>query len=286
MEAKSRIDGRLRRLAAPLAMMVPLLAVAACASESGTIHVEPGTNTCALIDVTHDESGALETAEVCGPSPADVPVPTGGQNVTVREDGVLTLQERVYIGPNETVTIATAASNEPEPAPAAEPTPAPAPATEPGEPATLDCLVHENGAYAPGSIDVRALGASVASGSCGTALTIDPGTYDVTIRLDEVLDRPSKTMRIVLSSGEDRDLVADFETAILEVRLVVADEPVSGLVEVLRTGQLVGTLGSSVPWRVSAGTYDVVAHYRTDVVRFDNVELAPAQRRALLAAFE
>jgi len=77
---------------------------------------------------------------------------------------------------------------------------------------------------------------------------------------------------------------AEFETSILEVRFTADGRPAHGLAIVKKDGRVVGTLGSGVSGRVSSGTYEVVARYRT-TDRSYTVPLAPGQRRAIRAAF-
>lgn len=161
------------------------------------------------------------------------------------------------------------------------PTTAPAPAPRPGR---VVCEVTENGAPAPASIALYSNGRSVATGSCASALELPAGTYDAVVTLESALDRPSRTVRVTVPEGGLAAARASFETAILEVRFTAGGLPAHGLAIVERDGVTVGTLGSGVSARLSAGTYTIVARYRTAERRFV-VTLAPEQRRALRADF-
>lgn len=156
-----------------------------------------------------------------------------------------------------------------------------APAPRPGR---LACVAEENGAYAPASIQIRAQGRLLASGSCASPIELPAGAYDAQITLETALDRPSRSVRVIVPEGGLVTARASFETAILEVRFTANRAPAHGLAIIERDGVVVGTLGSGVTARLSAGTYTVVARYRTAERRY-TVTLAPDQRRALRADF-
>src|SRR5690606_15044767 len=141
-----------------------------------------------------------------------------------------------------------------------------------------------NGAPASASIALHAGGRAVASGSCASALELPPGTYDAVVTLETALDRPSRTVRVIVPEGGVATARASFETAILEVRFTADRVATHGLAIIERDGVAVGTLGSGVSARLSAGTYTIVARHRTAERRFV-VALAPGQRRALRADF-
>lgn len=173
----------------------------------------------------------------------------------------------VYVAPTSTTASTTTSS--------------PAPAPRPGE---LRCDVLENGIYAPASIEVRQAGRVVASGSCATPVVLPAGTYAATITLESALDRPARTVNVVVPDGGAAVARASFETAMLEVRFTNDGAPVPGLAILRRGGVQVGTIGSGVAARVSAGTYEIVARYRT-VERTYSVALSAGQRRAVRADF-
>lgn len=158
---------------------------------------------------------------------------------------------------------------------------APAPAPRPGR---VICAADENGIPAPASIELRAAGRAVARGSCASPLEVPAGAYDAIVTLESALDRPTRAVRVVVPEGGLATARASFETAILEVRFTSARSPVPGLAIIERDGVVVGTLGSGVTARLSAGTYTVVARYRTAEQRHA-VTLVRDQRRALRADF-
>jgi hypothetical protein len=147
------------------------------------------------------------------------------------------------------------------------------------------CRVTENGSAASGTMTVRKDGAEIASGSCGDPLSVPPGSYEVALGLDGALDRPTQIVRIDVAPGGTGLATADFQTAILEVRIEAEGRRAAGMATIFRNGERVGTLGSGVAGHLSAGTYDIVARYRGAEQRFDAVTLAPAERRSLTATF-
>jgi hypothetical protein len=149
----------------------------------------------------------------------------------------------------------------------------------------IACRVTENGGAASGTMIVRKDGAEVASGPCGEPVGVPPGSYEVALGLDGALDRPTQAVRVDVAPGGTGLVAADFQTAILEVRIEAEGRRAAGMATIFRNGERVGTLGSGVAGHLSAGTYDVVARYRGAEQRFDAVTLAPAERRSLTATF-
>jgi len=149
----------------------------------------------------------------------------------------------------------------------------------------LDCRVTENGGVASGTMTVRDGDREVATGSCGSAVTVPPGSYRVTLRLDGALDQPERTVTTRVRGGASETATADFATGILEVRITANGRRAAGMATIFRNGDRIGTLGSGVAGHLSAGTYDVVVRYRAEERRFDGVSIARGQRRALSAAF-
>jgi hypothetical protein len=166
--------------------------------------------------------------------------------------------------------------------------PIPAPAattpTAPARPGQLTIAVDENGAYAASTFQVRQAGRVVASGSSGSPIALPAGAYDVVITLETALDRPTRTVRVLVPEGGVATARASFQTAIVEVRFTKDRMAVHGLATVRQGDRVIGTLGSGVTARVSAGTYQIDARYRTEQ-RTYSVSLAPVQRRALSAQF-
>lgn len=168
--------------------------------------------------------------------------------------------------------------------PSAHSAPTTASPSTPACPGQLFASVDENGAPAIASVEVRQEERLVASGRSTEPISLPPGRYDVVLTLEDVLDRPSRTVRIDVPEGGSVTARASFATAILEVRFTKNRSAVHGLATVRRNGRVVGTLGSGVTARVSAGAYEIDARYRTET-RTHAVELVQGQRRALRADF-
>jgi hypothetical protein len=169
----------------------------------------------------------------------------------------------------------------PQPAPTSTATTA---TTAPARPGQLTVAVDENGAYAASTYQVRQAGRVIASGSSGSPIALPAGAYEVAITLETALDRPTRTVRVLVPEGGVATARASFSTSILEVRFTKDRMAVHGLATVRQGDRVIGTLGSGVTARVSAGTYEIEARYRTEV-RSYSVTLAPVQRRALSAQF-
>jgi hypothetical protein len=158
--------------------------------------------------------------------------------------------------------------------------------TQPAQPrpGSLACSADENGAYARSTFVVLRGTARIASGTCGSPVSLPAGSYDVVLTLETALDRPSRTVRAHVPEDGRFHATASFATAILEVRFTSAGRDAAGIAVIRRDGREIGTLGSGIPARVSAGRYEVTARYRT-AARSYTVDLVPEQRRALRAAF-
>src|SRR5687768_6400364 len=148
------------------------------------------------------------------------------------------------------------------------------------------CRVQENGAAASGTVSIRQDGREIGAGACnGDVVAAPAGSYEAVIRLDGALDRPEQTRPVTVRAGQGATVTADFATAILEMRIMAQGRRAAGMAVLFRNGQRVGQIGSGVSAHVSAGTYDVVAQYRSQEQRFDAVALVPGQRRSLSAEF-
>lgn len=188
------------------------------------------------------------------------------------------------VTPRVTTTPVLVVRPTPSPAPApVQPAPAPAPAPAPG---SLSCAAEENGIVAAASVELRRAGSSeiVASGTCGSPLRVPAGAYVAAIRLDTAMDRPVQNVSVEVPAGGAVTARARFTTAILEVRFTKDRAAVQGIATITQNGHVIGTLGSGITTRLSAGTYEVTARYRTEVRTF-TVTLAADQRRALRADF-
>jgi hypothetical protein len=161
------------------------------------------------------------------------------------------------------------------------------PARSAGQPRTgVTCRIQENGGAASGTVSLRQGGREIGAGACnGDVISVPAGTYDALLRLDGALDRPEQTRPVTVRAGQASSLEADFATAILEVRIMAGGRRAAGSAVLFRNGARVGQIGSGVAAHVSAGTYDVVAQYRTNEQRFDGIALVPGQRRSLSAEF-
>jgi hypothetical protein len=161
----------------------------------------------------------------------------------------------------------------------------PAPRPEPAQPGSMSCRVQENGVEARASFVLLRGGQTVATGDCARApIEVPAGTYEAVLTLETAIDRPQRTVRLTVPSGGRARATASFSTSILEVRFTNDRAPVHGMAIIRRDGRTVATLGSRVSARISSGTYEIVARYRTEE-RTYTVTLAPGQRRALRASF-
>jgi hypothetical protein len=149
----------------------------------------------------------------------------------------------------------------------------------------IACRITENAGAASGTITIRRDGAEVSTGTCGSPVAVPAGSYEVVLGLDGAIDRPERTVQVTVAPGATANAVADFQTAILEVRIEAGGRRAAGMATIFRNGERVGTLGSGVSGHLSAGTYDIVAKYRNSEQRFDAVTLAPGERRSLAASF-
>ncbi len=148
----------------------------------------------------------------------------------------------------------------------------------------IQCNVTENGTPSRGTVSVEQAGRQVASGSCGRALSVPAGKCSVTIHLEGALDNPAQTVQVRVDAGKTAPVSVDFQTAVLEVRIETTDRKATGLVAVEKRGKRIGTLGSGVAARLSAGTYVVVVRLGGKEQRYE-VDLRPGQRRLVRAQF-
>lgn len=146
------------------------------------------------------------------------------------------------------------------------------------------CAITENGAPANGTVVVRRGATEVARGTCAQSFTLPAGAYTATLTLDGVVDAPTRTVPLNVRGGAAAVARASFQTSILVVTIEERGRRVPGRVALLRDGVRVGSIGSGVTSRVSAGTYDLEVRFRgrTQVVQ---VTLAPTQRRGLRVRF-
>ena len=150
--------------------------------------------------------------------------------------------------------------------------------------AAIRCSVTENGAPGHGTVAVEQDGREVVAGSCDGKLTVPPGKSKVIVRLDGALDNPSKTLRVDLAAAKTTPITVNFETGVLEVRIEAKTQRGTGLVTVNRSGKRIGTLGSGVAARLSAGNYEVLVRMGGEEKMY-TVDLKPGQRRLVRAQF-
>ena len=148
----------------------------------------------------------------------------------------------------------------------------------------IRCSVTENGSPARGTIVVEHNGREVGGGSCGAALSVPVGKCKATVRLDGTLDNPSKAVSVEVRAAKTTPVSVDFQTGVLEVRIETKGQRGTGIVTVNRGSKRIGTLGSGVAGRLSAGTYEVVVRLGGEERRY-TVDLRPGQRRLVRAQF-
>jgi len=102
--------------------------------------------------------------------------------------------------------------------------------------------------------------------------------------LDGTLDNPSKSVNVEVVAGKTAPVAVDFQTGVLEVRIEAKGQSGTGIVTVNRDGKRIGTLGSGVGGRLSAGEYEVVVRLGGQERRY-SVDLRPGQRRLVRAQF-
>jgi hypothetical protein len=148
----------------------------------------------------------------------------------------------------------------------------------------IRCSITENGGPARGTIVVERNGREVGGGSCGAALSVPVGKCKVTVRLDGTLDNPAKSVRVEVTAEKVTPVSVDFQTGVLEVRIETKGQRGTGIVTVNRGSTRIGTLGSGVAARLSAGSYEVVVRLAGQERRY-SVDLRPGQRRLVRAQF-
>jgi uncharacterized cupredoxin-like copper-binding protein len=152
--------------------------------------------------------------------------------------------------------------------------------------ARVTCEVSENGEAASGTISVQQDGKEIVAGTCGKELTLPSGTYTAVVRLDGALDGPSQTKPLSLQPNSKSSMKVDFQTGTLEIRIAAQGKRAAGMAIIKKNGTQIGTLGSGVAAHLSAGSYRVVARYRTQEKDLGEVVVLAGQRLTLDAAFD
>jgi hypothetical protein len=279
LEAEVEAQGQAANLAAAV-----LLGLAGCAGPSGGLRVEDTGSECVEVATVDDELGTETRAASCEPS-LELDLPAGGHDVRVADDEGLVYQGRVYVRPGvEGPLNVDVTPHWPAPAaPAAEPT-EPNGAVE--APAVVTGIVRDHAGPTSGHVEVREPdGALIAEGRLGAPLEVPPGTALVTLIPDGFADDAEHVRRVSFASNQAVRVEAEIPSGILEVRVREGGEPVFATVYLLRDGQEVGTVGSHVPWKASAGTYDVRVVSRGEAQLVEDVHLEPGQRRAVRVDF-
>ena len=148
----------------------------------------------------------------------------------------------------------------------------------------IACKVTENGSPTRGSFVVEQGGRRVASASCGRTVSVPAGPSKVTVRPDGVLDNPARTLDTTVADGQTATVSVNFETAGIEVRIETSTRGATGLVVVQKEGRRIGTLGSGVEARLSAGSYEILVRLAGEERRY-SVDLRPGQTRLIRAQF-
>lgn len=152
---------------------------------------------------------------------------------------------------------------------------------------SVKCEITENGQAAFGEITLMDGEKQVATGECGqAALNAPAGTYVAILSLDGALDGPEQRVEVTLKAGGTETARADFATGTLTVQIQREGRRAAGMAIVRRDGKQVGTLGSGVAARLSAGTYEVVVRYRSQTREFKDVVVKAGDARTLEATFE
>ena len=150
--------------------------------------------------------------------------------------------------------------------------------------ASVDCEARDNGRPASAKLVLWSAGETVAQGRCGSPLKVPPGRYRMGVQLDTALDAPTWHGLLQLEADSETLRRAEFETGVLEVRIVRGGRPVAGRARVERRGRPVGEIAAGVARRLSAGSYAVTAVDNSGAeIPFGAVHVAPRERRVLVA---
>jgi hypothetical protein len=160
-------------------------------------------------------------------------------------------------------------------------------ASQPASTGKLECKVSENGGPASGTVALVGEGGKEAyRGNCNQAASVPAGSYTAVIGLDGVLDGPERRVEVTVKAGQTSAVSADFATGIIEVQIESKGRQAAGMAVISLGGKQIGTLGSGVSAHLSAGTYQVVARYRTQKKEFGKVTIEAGKKEVLKASFE
>lgn len=147
--------------------------------------------------------------------------------------------------------------------------------------ARVDCVATENGQPAAGTMAITRGGAAIGNGACGRPVTVPPGTYDVRVQVDGVLDRPDQTRSVTVAAGHLETVRVDFPTGILEVSVTSGGRRAAAQAVVIQNGREIGPVSAGVGAHLSVGSYDIVVRYRGQERRMTAISIAPSQRRTV-----
>ncbi len=147
------------------------------------------------------------------------------------------------------------------------------------------CRVTENGEHASGTMVVQGNGQPVATGPCDVATSVPAGEYEVRVQLDGALDQPTQTKTVSVRKGASEAVSVNFQTALLEVTIESGGKRAAGTVTVLRGTERVGSIGGGVTAHLTAGTYTLVAKYRSEERTLEAVTLTAGSKRTVTASF-
>lgn len=278
LEAEVEAQGQAANLAAAV-----LLGLAGCAGPSGALEVSRADDSCVAVETVDDELGLASETDACEET-FQVALPSGGHDVRIADDHGVLYEGRVYVGHELSDPVRLDVGRR---APIA-PIEAPAPGDENpvAELATVTGVAYDHGGRTSGQVSVRdTKGELLAEGRMGAPLEIPVGAAMVTLVPDGFADDVSHTQRVLARSGDTLEVQAQIASGVLEVRVREAGEPVFATVHLIRNGQQVGTVGSHVPWKVSAGSYDLHVLHGGEERTVEDVHLEPSQRRAIRVDF-
>jgi hypothetical protein len=148
------------------------------------------------------------------------------------------------------------------------------------------CEITENGKPASGMIVVLDGNTELLRGSCGKPIAVPAGEHTAVLTLDGALDAPEQRQPVTVQASKTAKIKADFATGLLEVHITHEGHETAGMALIRKDGRQIGTLGSGVTAHLSAGSYEVVARYRSQERRYDKVAVAAGQHAVVDAAFE
>lgn len=152
----------------------------------------------------------------------------------------------------------------------------------------ITCVVSENGHAASGTLILTSPNDPehpLASGTCGTPLSVPAGSYIAVVQLDGALDQPKHRETIEVEPQKTRRITASFATGNLTIQAEGNGRRAAAQVSLLRGEVEVGRTASGVPARVSAGEYTIVVRWRGREITREHVRVAPASDAVVVVEF-